>query len=56
MKNNVVSLKNYTPEDEIKHVTYHKQEIEQIYNCPTCGELQVINGIVWHIKSEEEHE
>ena len=54
--NKVVSLKKYTPPDQIQHVTYRKQEIEQTFHCPTCGDLQVIDGIVWHIKSEEDHE
>lgn len=52
----VISLKNYTPPDEIQHVTYRKQEIEQMFHCSTCGDLQVIAGIVWHTKSEEDHE
>jgi hypothetical protein len=51
----LVSLKNYTPLDEIKHVTYSRMEIEQTYNCETCGLLQVINGVCIHIKSDEEH-
>jgi len=51
----VVSLKDYTPIDEIKHVTYTKMEIEQTYNCETCGPLQVINGVCVHTKPDEEH-
>lgn len=51
----VTYLKAYTPKDKIKHVTYSRQEIEQTYNCETCGILQVINGVCIHTKPEESH-
>jgi len=53
--NDIVSLKKYTKPEDIQHVMYYKQEIEQIFDCTTCGELQVIDGIVWHIKPKEDH-
>lgn len=53
---NVVSLKDYTPADKIKHVTFSRMEIEQTYECPTCGPLQVVSGVCIHIKPEEDHE
>jgi len=51
----IVSLKKYTKPEDIQHVMYYKQEIEQVFDCATCGELQVIGGIVWHIRPEEDH-
>lgn len=54
--NNVIKLKHYTHKDDIDHVMYNRQEIEQVYDCPTCGELQVIGGVVWHIRPIEEHD
>lgn len=51
----IISLKKYTKPEEITHVMYDRQEIEQIYNCEVCGELQVIGGVVWHIKPIDEH-
>ena len=54
--NNVITLKHYTKQEDVQHVMYNRQEIEQIHVCPTCGELQVIDGIVWHIKPIEEHD
>ncbi len=52
----VVSLRDYTPVDKIKHVTFSRMEIEQVYECATCGPLQVVNGVCMHIKPEEDHE
>lgn len=52
----VVNLKKYTKPEDITHVMYDKQEIEQVYNCATCGELQVIGGVVWHTKPMGEHD
>ena len=51
----VINLKKYTKPEDITHVMYYKQEIEQIFYCEACGELQVIDGIVWHIKPKEDH-
>lgn len=53
--NDLISLKKYTKPEDITHVMYDKQEIEQIYHCEVCGDLQVIGGVVWHIKPIEEH-
>ena len=52
----VVSLRDYTPADKIKHVTFSRMEIEQTYECATCGPLQVVDGVCMHIKPEEDHE
>ena len=52
----VVSLRDYTPADKIKHVTFSRMEIEQVYECATCGPLQVVDGVCMHIKPEEDHE
>lgn len=52
----VVSLRDYTPSDKIKHVTFSRMEIEQTYDCATCGPLQVVDGVCMHIKPEEEHD
>ena len=51
----LVKLKHYTNNSDIQHVMYDKQEIENIYICEACGELQVISGVVWHTKPIEEH-
>jgi len=51
----IVKLRRYTNDSDITHVMYKRQEIENIYICETCGELQVIDGIVWHIKPDEDH-
>lgn len=51
----LISLKKYTKPEDIRHVMYYKQEIEHIFDCVVCGELQVIDGIVWHTKPSEDH-
>jgi hypothetical protein len=55
MENKVVSLRTYTKPEDIKHVTHRKQDIEQTYDCKTCGQLQVIDGVCIHTKPEEDH-
>lgn len=52
----IISLKKYTKDKDIQHVMYDKQEIEQIYVCEVCGNLQVISGTVWHTRPIEEHD
>ena len=52
---NVTTLKHYTKPEDVQHVMYNKQEVEQIYACPVCGDLQVISGTVWHTKPFEMH-
>lgn len=52
----VVDLKKYTKDEDIRHVMYDRQEIEQVYICEVCGELQVISGTVWHTNPIEEHD
>ena len=52
---NVVSLKDYTPVDKIKHITYSKMDIEQTFECNVCGILQVIDGVCIHTKPDEDH-
>jgi len=52
----LISLKKYTKPEDVRHVMYDKQEIEQVYNCAVCGDLQVVSGTVWHTKPIEEHE
>ena len=52
----LISLKKYTKIEDINHVMHVKQEIEQLYHCEVCGDLQVISGTVWHIKPMEEHD
>jgi len=52
----VVDLKKYTKPENITHVMYCKQEIEQVFDCKVCGKLQVISGIVWHTKPVEDHD
>ena len=55
-KDNVVSLRDYTPADKIKHITFSRMEIEQTYECTTCDPLQVVNGVCIHTKPKEDHE
>jgi hypothetical protein len=52
----LICLKKYTNPENIEHVMYDRQEIEQIYHCKICGDLQVISGVVWHIKPMDEHD
>lgn len=56
MDNNVIPLRRYTDSKDIQHVTFDRQEVEQLFNCPVCGDLQVVSGIVFHTKPNEYHE
>lgn len=52
----VIALKQYVSDEDIKHVVYSRQEIEQLFHCPTCGDIQVIAGTAWHTRPIEDHE
>ncbi len=52
----LISLKKYTKLEDITHVMFDRQEIEQIYHCEICGDLQVTSGIVCHTKPMEDHD
>jgi hypothetical protein len=56
VNNKVISLKKYTSPESIQHVMYRRQEIESVYKCPACGDLQVIGGVVVHTKAAEDHD
>jgi hypothetical protein len=52
---NVVSLKAYKKPEQIQHVLHSRTEIDQIYHCSCCGDLQVIGGVCIHKWPIEDH-
>jgi formate dehydrogenase maturation protein FdhE len=52
--NNVIDLKNYSDKN-IKHVLHNRESIEQLYECPVCGLLPIVEGVVVHQLSSELH-
>lgn len=56
MSAEVLPLRKYVDETDIDHVMHDRQEIQQIYSCPTCGDLQVISGVCVHTRPIEDHD
>ncbi|MCK5602005.1 hypothetical protein KAR91_09055 [Candidatus Pacearchaeota archaeon] len=51
----ITELRGYTKEADIQHVTFKAQERTQCFNCPVCGMLPVISGVVVHTEPDEDH-
>lgn len=52
----VTPLKDYTESDKVKHVFHTNDNRQGVYECPRCGTLPVIGGVVIHSISMEHHD